>query len=321
MSPNPSREDVYDSEKCERITTFVSSEKGPKKVDVAKEYYDLVTDFYEVGWGNCFHYAPQGKNESYKEAILRYEMNLAKALGLKPNMKVLDVGCGVGGPMMNIARATGCDITGITICEYQIGKGEKYVKEAGLSDRCRFVLGDFMGTQFPDNSFDAIFALETTCHATNKTTCFKEMYRVLKPGQLFGGYEWCVTPHYDQNNPEHKRIIEAIEHGTQTQKTATYQEVNQALLDAGFELIDAKNVCTEGHSWCAPLYKGFRRKKIVKGLLSFFLKIAEKFKKVPKGSTLVAEYLESGAEAFIEAEKLNIFTPNYFFLARKPFQS
>ncbi len=246
------RNQVYTREKCDQITTFQSTENGPRDVSVAEKYYDLVTDFYEVGWGKCFHYAPQSKYESYKEAILRYELALAKAIGLKPGVKALDVGCGVGGPMMNIAKATGCHVTGITICEYQISKGKKYVEEANLSELCTFVHGDFMGTSFPSESFDAIFAIETTCHATNKTTCFKEMYRLLKPGQLFGGYEWCVTPNYDPNNKEHKHIIDMIEHGTQTQKTATYEEVNQALRDAGYELLEARNVCTPGNSWSGP---------------------------------------------------------------------
>ncbi len=315
-----SREEVYTREKCDQITTFTSTEKGPREVSVAEKYYDLVTDFYEVGWGNCFHYAPQGKNETYREAIIKYEMALAKALGLKAGMQVLDVGCGVGGPMMNIAKATGCEITGITICDYQISKGKKYVEEAGLSHLCHFLHGDFMGTTLPSESFDAIFALETTCHATDKTVCFTEMYRLLKPGQLFGGYEWCVTPQYDKNNPEHRHIIEMIEHGTQTQKTATFEEVNQALINAGFTVLESRNVCTEGLSWAGPLYKSLRRRKPVRILIDFALKVAEKFKKVPPGTTQVAAYLELGADAFIKAEKLGIFTPNYFFLARKPME-
>lgn len=313
-----SRKEVYSKEKCDEITTFVSTEKGAKPVTAAEKYYDLVTDFYEIGWGKCFHYAPQAKGETYAQAIYRYEMALAKALDLKPGMKVLDVGCGVGGPMINIAKATGCDITGITICDYQISKGKKYVEKEGLSDRCHFVHGDFMGTQLPSESFDAIFALETTCHATDKTTCFKEMYRLLKPGQLFGGYEWCVTPKYDKNDPRHRQIIEDIEHGTQTQKTASFQEVNQALINAGFELVDGRDVCTPGHSWAAPLHKDFRNLKPVQFFTDLFLKISEKFKLVPEGSYQVAKYLQRGAKAFVESEKLGIFTPNYHFLARKP---
>ncbi|NGX26123.1 MAG: Demethylrebeccamycin-D-glucose O-methyltransferase [Chlamydiae bacterium] len=314
----PTRNDVYDTKKCEEITTFQSTEKKVKEVSVAEKYYDLVTDFYEVGWGKSFHYVPQAKGETFKQAILRYEMDLAKSLDLKPGMKVLDAGCGVGGPMINIAKATGCEITGITICEYQIGKAKKNVAAAGLSDQCNFIHGDFMDTKLPSDSFDAIFAIESTCHAPSKADCFKEMYRILKPGQLFGGYEWCVKPNYDKDNPEHRRVMETIEHTTQTQRIETFEEINQALIEAGFEVLEGQDRCTPGHSWCVPLYTGLRRKRFVRMLTDLGLSIAEKFKKVPQGSCEVAAYLEEGAAAFIEAEKLDIFTPNYFFLGRKP---
>ena len=50
----------------------------------------------------------------------RHEYYLAGRLGLKKGSKVLDWGCGIGGPYRNIARFTGADITGITINEYQV---------------------------------------------------------------------------------------------------------------------------------------------------------------------------------------------------------
>lgn len=46
---------------------------------------------------------------------------IAETIGLKPGMRVLDVGCGVGGPMRNIVENTGGKVTGITINEYQVG--------------------------------------------------------------------------------------------------------------------------------------------------------------------------------------------------------
>jgi hypothetical protein len=36
--------------------------------------------------------------------------------------------------------------------------------------------------------------------------CYKEIYRVLKPGSCFAGYEWCATDQYDPTNEEHKKV-------------------------------------------------------------------------------------------------------------------
>jgi ubiquinone/menaquinone biosynthesis C-methylase UbiE len=52
---------------------------------------------------------------------------------------VLDVGCGVGGPMRNIAAFTGADITGVTINDYQVRVGNKYNALKGLDKSCRYV--------------------------------------------------------------------------------------------------------------------------------------------------------------------------------------
>lgn len=51
---------------------------------------------------------------------MRHEKRIVDALGLKPGMKVLDCGCGVGGPARNIARMSGAHVTGITISDYQV---------------------------------------------------------------------------------------------------------------------------------------------------------------------------------------------------------
>ena len=63
-------------------------------------YYDLVTDFYEFGWGKSFHFAPLVQGESFKASLARHEHYLATVLGLRPGMVVADLGCGVGGPLL-----------------------------------------------------------------------------------------------------------------------------------------------------------------------------------------------------------------------------
>lgn len=68
-----------------------------------------------------------GKNWSDSEAA--HEARLPGLLGLKSGMKALDVGCGVGGPMRTIASTSGAEVTGITINEYQVKRGEYHNKK------------------------------------------------------------------------------------------------------------------------------------------------------------------------------------------------
>ena len=55
-------------------------------------------------------------------------------MGLKPGMRVLDIDCGGGGPQRSIASKFGCEIVGLNINEYQLGKCAEYSRRAGLGD-------------------------------------------------------------------------------------------------------------------------------------------------------------------------------------------
>uniref|UniRef100_A0A7S0YYQ9 SAM-dependent methyltransferase Erg6/SMT-type domain-containing protein n=2 Tax=Hemiselmis tepida TaxID=464990 RepID=A0A7S0YYQ9_9CRYP len=111
---------------------------------LVNHYYELATLFYEVGWCPSFHFAYRMLGESFSESIRRHEYYLAGFLGLKPGSKVLDVGCGIGGPYRNIARFTKWDITGVTLNEYQVSRANTLCKQQGLDKTCRSIQGDFM---------------------------------------------------------------------------------------------------------------------------------------------------------------------------------
>lgn len=139
---------------------------------------------YEYGWGTSFHFCRYYKGEGFYQALARHEHYLAHQTGIKPKMRVLDVGCGVGGPAREIARFTDAEIVGVNNNEYQVGRARKYTARAGLSEQVSFVKGDFMHLveQFGENSFDAVYAIEATCHAPDWEACYDQIRRVLKPG-------------------------------------------------------------------------------------------------------------------------------------------
>jgi sterol 24-C-methyltransferase len=105
-------------------------------------YYDGATDLYEYGWGQNFHFARYYPGEAFYQAIARHEHYLALSMGLKKKMRVLDVGCGVGGPAREIARFAGVEIVGLNNNEYQVDRANKYTQKAGLEGQvsCELVL-------------------------------------------------------------------------------------------------------------------------------------------------------------------------------------
>ena len=65
-------------------------------------------------------------------------------MGLKDNMSVLDVGCGVGGPARQIVKFTGVNVVGLNNNDYQIERAIHHDEKEGLSHKLKFIKGDFM---------------------------------------------------------------------------------------------------------------------------------------------------------------------------------
>ncbi|XP_057495607.1 cycloartenol-C-24-methyltransferase-like [Actinidia eriantha] len=323
------KEEVFSAvEKYEKYHGYCGGEEKERKdnySDMVNKYYDLVTSFYEYGWGESFHFAPRWKEESLKESIKRYEHFLALQLGLKPGQKVLDVGCGIGGPLREIARFSMTSITGVNNNEFQIIRGKELNRKAGVDKTCDFVKADFMKMPFPDNSFDAVYSFEATCHAPNAIGCYKEICRVLKPGHFFAASEWCMTDSFHPQNKEHQTMKEAIEFGNGLPDIRTTGQCLEALKQAGFEDIWAKDLTEESPlPWYLPFdssqfsLSSFRVTTVGRFVTRNMLMALEYVGLVPKGSQRVQAFLEKGADGLLEAGRKGIFTPNYFFLVRKP---
>lgn len=139
-------------------------------------YYDGATELYEYGWAQSFHFSRFYKGEAFHQSVCiillpsyfllvniypiqlaRHEHYLAHQMDLKPGMRVLDVGCGVGGPAREISRFADVKVVGLNNNDFQIGRARKYTKRAGLEGQVSFVKGDFMKLveQFGEGSFDA----------------------------------------------------------------------------------------------------------------------------------------------------------------------
>ena len=292
---------------------------------MVNHYYDLVTDFYEFGWGESFHFAPRQRGESFKASMLRHQHFLGDRLSLKPGMQVLDVGCGVGGPMGNLARRYGAGFTGINNNAYQVERAKVHTRD--VRSLCRFIHGDYMQVPESGGSYDAAFAIESLPHAPDKTAVFREILRVLRPGACFAGYEWCVTDGFDPRDAEHQRIRKDIMMGNGLPDIASPEEIADAARSAGFEVLEARDLAPESDPE-TPWYRALQGRDLTlmsiprtpagRALTNLTLRVAERLRVVPEGTAMVSTILNRGADALVEGGVHGIFTPMFFFLARKP---
>jgi len=287
-------------------------------------FYDLVTSFYEYGWGQSFHFAPRKKWESFEVSIHRHEMYLAHRLNLFKGMQALDCGCGIGGPARVIARQTQANIVGININPMQIAKAKTMTKQQGLSHLVDYVEGDFCKMDFPDEHFDVVYAIEATCHAPKREEVFSEIFRVLKKGSYFVAYEWCITDKFNPKNEQHQTILHKIEHGDGLSCTINFKQCLQSLESVGFEVIKFKDMYKEDRTWWTPLVGNYMRAStfeftpLGKWLLSKTLTIMENVHVAPKGVLKISDMLMEAAEGLTGGGDAGIYTPGFYFKVRKP---
>jgi len=249
---------------------------------------------------------------------------------VKKGDKVLDVGCGIGGPLREIAAFTGADVTGLNNNAFQISRGEECNKATGRHDNCGFIKADFMNIPVPDNTYDAVYQIEATCHAPDAEKCYKEIFRVLKPGGVFASYEWCLTDEYDAKNEEHKRIRQDILLGNGLPTARSCKDVSKAMKSAGFKLEEEEDlVKTSDVAWYEPIdsyrrwspfrdFWSFKTTIWGRAITHFLVLFLELVRIAPKGSVGVSGFLKKGADALVDGGKTGIYTVMYFTKAVKP---
>jgi phosphoethanolamine N-methyltransferase len=109
--------------------------------------------------------------------------NLCRRLGrsLRPGVRVLDVGSGIGGAAFHLARAFGARVTGIDLAEEMVAIAVERANELSLADEVRFILGDVLETPFADK-FDIVWSRDALMHIPDKPRLFSRLYSLLDDG-------------------------------------------------------------------------------------------------------------------------------------------
>ncbi len=107
---------------------------------------------------------------------------LARAAGLSPSSRVLDLGCAIGGPARYLAATFGCKVTGVDLSPEFIDAANYLTARCGLSDRVVFQAGDALHLPFDDASFDVVFLQHVAMNIEDRAALYTEVRRVLAPG-------------------------------------------------------------------------------------------------------------------------------------------
>ncbi|GAB3564068.1 cyclopropane-fatty-acyl-phospholipid synthase family protein [Amycolatopsis endophytica] len=157
-----------------------------RKRDAAaiSHHYDVGNDFYALVLGPSMTYscAVWAKPETTLEEAQTAKVDLvARKLGLREGMRVLDVGCGWGAFVIHAAKEYGAHAVGITLSQAQADFARKRVAEEGLSDLVEIRVQDYR--EVSDGPFDAISSIGMAEHvgASMLPVYAKALFDLLRP--------------------------------------------------------------------------------------------------------------------------------------------
>jgi sterol 24-C-methyltransferase len=186
---------------------------------------------------------------------------------------------------------------------------------------------------FPDNSFDAVYAIEATVHAPSLEGIYSEIFRVLKPGGVFGVYEWLMTDAYDNENLHHREIRLGIEQGDGISNMCKIEVAVDAMKAAGFELLRNEDLAErpDPMPWYWPLSGEMRYVQTFadfatiarmtwwgRSIAHGFAGLMEKVGLAPAGTQKTADSLARAADCLVAGGREHLFTPMYLMVGRKP---
>lgn len=118
-----------------------------------------------------------------------FTLRLARLADLKPGMKVLDVGGGLGGPARTLALEFGCHVTVVDLTESYVQAGETLTALMGLNNRVTHQLGNALDLPFKNHSFDTLWTQNSGMNIEDKERLYTEFHRVTRPNGLFATQE------------------------------------------------------------------------------------------------------------------------------------
>jgi ubiquinone/menaquinone biosynthesis C-methylase UbiE len=170
-------------------TTTVST------TDSFQRYYEEAGPDYATWSPNFnmhFGFFRWGVNPFNREAMLEqmnqevlHRLHLTNQSLVHSPACVLDMGCGLGATLRSFARRLPkADLRGITLAPWQLEQGRQLNEACPEGRSITLMLGNYEHTALPSESFDAVYAIESSCYArgANKFAFLKEAHRLLCPG-------------------------------------------------------------------------------------------------------------------------------------------
>lgn len=170
--------------------------------DQVQAHYDELDIIYQRLWGRHLHHGLWVRGDEGRD--LATEQLIEKVIsagGLSKDSRICDIGCGYGETAKYLAEKLNAIVCGVTLSEKQVECAKKLMPDRG---HLEFLRENWLDNSLRTESFDHAIALESSEHATDKSTFFKQAHRVLRPG---GSLTICAWVQNENASNLHKKML------------------------------------------------------------------------------------------------------------------
>ncbi|MBT3558351.1 MAG: methyltransferase domain-containing protein [Rhodospirillales bacterium] len=194
------------------------------------QYSDAVIAGIELVYGEGF-LSPGGEESVHR---------ITEGLDLE-GRDVLEIGCGLGGGVVALARNHGARrVHGIDLEASVLSRARERVRATGLEDRIELEQVEPGPFPIPDASYDVVVCKEMLCHIEDKPPFYAEICRVIRPGGYLIGSDWL----YDCDGPGRAAYTKWCDHLCAAGLNfffASEEQTTREIENAGFENVELKN--------------------------------------------------------------------------------
>lgn len=182
---------------------------------------------------------------AFSAAMRRMEDLLIQKLDLHPHAKVLDAGCGVGDVASRVA-SSGLEVAGIDLLDFNLSEANRRAAQRGLSEHVSFTQMDYSDLEFPQETFNGVYTMETLVHAADASRVLGEFKRVLKPGGRLVMFEYSRDPD-EAMAPRSRRIFREINTyaAMPSFQTFTHGTLEHLVSEAGFKNVKSVDITSQ----------------------------------------------------------------------------
>ncbi|MET4921810.1 methyltransferase domain-containing protein [Streptomyces sp. PSRA5] len=211
-------------------------------VDDVASFYEGLGQVLNAAWGENLHYGyweDDTDDSAVAVATARLTDLLVTLLDPAPGAAVLDIGCGVGKPALQLVASRDVHVTGIAISDVEVEQAAERAEEAGRSDVTTFRNADVMELPFGDGLFDGAWAVESLLHVPDRGRALAETARVLRPG---GRLVIADTAEIPPVGPDGRKVLGDICASYGVSSFATAAEYLELLAAHGFVDVEVRDI-------------------------------------------------------------------------------